>query len=124
MPGINHSKISTNSKFYSPSPNKNQSEDAELERLRRLENLGYNRGFRYPKHNRSLNKSLSYNDNGLRANSRHRHNNSISIMNNADDFDNSLSMNPSMTYDRRGNGAHKLKPNNSQRFNDQEYGMI
>ena len=69
VPGINHSTISTKTGFHVKKPVQKSGEEFEKERIRRLEAMGYKRGF---KGNQNI---LQH-----RNSSRHKQNRSISLM--------------------------------------------
>lgn len=68
VPGINHQNIGTKAGFFKGKQNKDTS-DNEREKVRRYEALGYNRGY-----------NVSQDFRNLRTASRHKHNNSASII--------------------------------------------
>lgn len=96
IPGINHTNFGTKSGFNKVQSDKNKVIDFERERIRRLEALGYNRGY-----------VGSQNIPAQSMNNRNKHNKSISVIQTEQSFDKDLVGEISRTFDSSNIQGHK-----------------
>jgi hypothetical protein len=96
IPGVNHTNFGTKSGFHKLQSNRSKIDDFERERIRRLEALGYNRG--YVGAQGIMNTSM---------NNRNKHNKSISVIQTGQSFDKELAGDISRTFDSSNIQGHK-----------------